>query len=147
MIYPIIKHAHSGFRWLVLISLIYAIINAILKYRRNTEYGSKDKIINVIALGVLHTQLLLGLFLYFISPVVVFSSESMSNRLYRFFLLEHLSLMFLAATLLTVGFIKAKRISESRRRHQKIMIFYLLCLLVILLGIPWPWLNLGGKWF
>lgn len=147
MIYIVLKHAHSGLRWLALIVLIYAILNSLFNFLKNTDFRSGDKKINVFALGILHTQLILGLALYFVSPLVKFSGESMSNPLLRFYLVEHLSMMFLAAALLTVGFIRSKRIHDARGKHRAILVFYSLSLLILFLAIPWPWLNLGGSWF
>jgi len=57
-------HAHSGLRWIALIALIYAVINAILK--KNKEYQDGDKTISIIALSMVHLQVVIGLVLYFV---------------------------------------------------------------------------------
>ena len=68
----ILTRAHSGLRWVVLGLLVYAIVNALMKKGKG-EYVKKDKLINLFAMISLHTQLLIGLILYFISSKVNFS--------------------------------------------------------------------------
>ena len=72
-------HAHSGLRWIVLILLLAAIFNA-AKSLTSGRYEKKDKMLNLFAMISLHTQLLIGLVLYFISDRVQFDKGWMSDR-------------------------------------------------------------------
>jgi membrane protein DedA with SNARE-associated domain len=94
----------------------------------------------------MHLQLIIGLILYFISPKVIFSGSSMSDPILRFFLVEHISLMLIAVVLITVGYVKTKKI-EGVKKYRTILIYYVISLLLILASIPWPFRDLGGKWF
>ena len=70
--YNALLHAHSGLRWVALILLVTAIFNAV-KGKSSGEYLKKDKMINLFAMILLHTQLLIGILMYFQSPKVQFT--------------------------------------------------------------------------
>lgn len=141
-----LRHAHSGLRWLVLIGLILAIVNAIGKTNGARPFTAKDKRISLIALILTHIQLVIGFVLYFISPKVVFAASSMGDRVLRFFLVEHISLMLIGITLITIGFSKSKRALTDSKKFKSILIFYLIGLILLLAGIPWPFQNYGAGW-
>lgn len=142
----ILKHAHSGLRWLVLISLLLAIINAATKTKGSKAFTAKDKRISLFALIFTHIQLVIGLVLYFTSPKVVFSGASMSDGVLRFFLVEHISLMIVAIILITIGYSKSKRALSDAKRFKHILIFYIIGLILLLAGIPWPFQDYGAGW-
>ncbi len=145
--YTILTHVHSGLRWIVLLTLLVAIVNAIGKTNGNRAYLRSDMQLSLMALVFTHVQLLVGLILYFISPKVVFSVESMSNDILRFFLVEHIFIMIIAVLLITVGYSRAKRAIDEGTKFRNILVFYLLGLLLILAGIPWPFQDYGTAWF
>ena len=108
--YPILVHLHSGFRWILLVTLVLAIIQTAGKLSGNHSFTDKDKKMPLFAFISCHIQLLVGLILYAISPKVVFSDESMKNAMSRFFLVEHTSMMILAIIIISVGYIMAKKV-------------------------------------
>jgi len=145
--YSLLTHTHSGLRWIVLLTLLIAIGNAIGKTNGNRPFLNKDKRLAMMALVFTHIQFIIGLILYFISPKVVFSVESMSNSVLRFFLVEHIFIMLLAVILITVGYSRAKRAIDEGKKFRNILVFYLIGLLLILAGIPWPFQDYGTGWF
>lgn len=147
MLYTILKHAHSGFRWIVLILLLEAIVLSIYKLGSKKDYTKLDKSVGLFLMALSHIQLLIGLVLYFISNKVVFSAESMKSDLLRFFLVEHVAMMVVALVLITVGYVKVKRSNSSKLKHKRSLIFYGIALVIILLAIPWPWQELSAAWF
>ncbi|MBL6447278.1 cytochrome B [Fulvivirga sp. 29W222] len=143
----ILRHAHSGLRWLVLIALILAIVNAVGKTNGSKAFTDKDKKYGLFALIFTHLQFVLGLVLYFSSPKVVFAATSMKSDVLRFFLVEHISIMLIAIILITIGYSKSKRAQTDGKKFKSILVFYLIGLILILASIPWPFLNYGGSWF
>ncbi|NCA20714.1 MAG: cytochrome B [Crocinitomicaceae bacterium] len=107
----ILKHTHSGLRWVALILLLLAIVNAFT----SSTYEKKHRLINLFAMVSLHTQLLIGLGLYFISPRVKFFDGWMKDAFYRFYGMEHISMMIIAIILVTIGHSKSKKGSIVRR--------------------------------
>ncbi len=134
-------HAHSGLRYVVLGLLIASVAVAYSKWKNNDQDDSK---IYLFAFIATHTQLLIGLILYMISPKVDFSQ--MSVAMFRFFTVEHTFMMLIAIVLVTIGKIKSKKLVGANK-HRTILYFYILALLIIIVAIPWPFRNLGSGWF
>ena len=142
--YEILKHTHSGLRWVALILIIFAIYNSITA----KEFTKREKLINLFSMVSLHTQLLLGLVLYFNSPRVNFASGWMKDASFRFYGMEHLAGMLIAIALITVGYVKSKKGTTPAAIYKPIKLFYIIGLILILASIPWPFrANLGGGWF
>lgn len=146
--YNALLHTHSGLRWVALLLLVYAIINA--AGRQNSgQYLKKDKMVNLMAMIFLHIQLLIGLGLYFMNDhaKISYGEGWMGNSMLRFYGLEHVVAMLLAILIITYGRKKAEKLKNTRDKHRKIMINYMIGLIIILLSIPWPFREaLGGAW-
>jgi uncharacterized membrane protein len=141
--YTGLTHAHSGLRWLVLLFLVLAIFNAYGAWKKD---GNLSKM-SLFALITTHIQLIIGLVLYFISPYVTFEEGFMKDAIYRFYTVEHISLMLLAIFTITVGYSRAKRKTETSAKGRTTFLYYLIGLVLILLAIPWPFRGLGAGWF
>lgn len=138
---------HSGLRWVALLLLVIAIINAGMKLKSGS-YLKKDKMINLFAMVFMHVQLLIGLILYFLSGKVNFSEGWMKSPMFRFFGLEHVLGMVLAIVLITIGRKKAEKAIDISKKHKTIIVWYLIGLIVVFASIPWPFRNLGvTSWF
>lgn len=148
MIYNVLAHFHSVIRWLVLVSIILSLINALIKLNKKSLANCNDCIFNRLTMILAHMQLILGLVLYFISPKVVFAAASMKDPFYRFFLVEHILMMLIAIALITFGHIKSDRLpNDDPRKYKRILIYYGIAFVLIISAIPWPFRNLGGGWY
>jgi len=142
--YEILKHTHSGLRWVAIILILLAIYNSITA----KEFNKREKLINLFSMVSLHTQLILGLILYFISDKVKFFDGWMKEASYRFYGMEHLAGMVIAIALITFGYVKSKKGTTPAEIYKPIKLFYVIGLIIILASIPWPFrANLGGAWF
>jgi membrane protein DedA with SNARE-associated domain len=112
------------------------------------NYEKKHRLVNMFAMISLHTQLLIGLALYFTSAKVQFTEGWMKVALYRFYGMEHLMGMIIAIVLVTIGHSKSKKATESAAKFKAIKLWYVLALILILAFIPWPFRTaLGAGWF
>ena len=68
----ILKHAHSGLRWVVLVVLLVAIVNNLTKMNSGKSYTKGDFKINLFTLIFSHIQFTIGMVLYFMSPLVTY---------------------------------------------------------------------------
>jgi len=141
----ILTHAHSGLRWVAIILLLLAIINAFT----SKTFEKKHKMINLFTMITLHTQLIIGLVQYFItSGKVKFFDGWMKEAAFRFYGMEHLMGMLIAIVLITVGYSKSKRGKTDSEKFKPIKLFYLIGFILIIASIPWPFRTaLGGSWF
>lgn len=143
----ILVRSHSGLRWVVLLLMLAAIINAIMK-KSSGKYAPSDRKINLFAMISMHLQLVIGLVLYAISNKVNFS-ELFSSTANRFFGIEHMFGMLLAVVLVTIAHSKSKKMEDANKKHRIIMLGYTFAFIIILATIPWPFReNLGvTSWF
>jgi hypothetical protein len=134
-------------RWVVIVLLLAAIVNAIMK-KSSGNYTAGDRKINLFAMISMHVQLLIGLVLYGISNKVNFS-ELFSSAANRFFGIEHFFGMLLAVVLVTIAHSKSKKMEEGSKKHRIIMMGYTFALIIVLASIPWPFREKLGvtTWF
>ncbi len=146
MFYLIIKYFHSGIRWLLVLALILLIIQALRGISGKQKYASKHKVVLGVTFGLMHTQILLGIILYFISPKVVFSIESFSYQIQRFFLVEHAVGMLISIAIFTIGYYRIKKKQDDRSKFILQFVYVIITFLIMIITIPWPFLNYGSQW-
>lgn len=144
--YTGLLHAHSGLRWVLLVLLIITIIKAFSGWFGKKEFTSGDKKLALSTLIVTHIQLVLGFILYFISPKVVFSAETMGNTVLRFYTVEHITLMLISIGIITAGYSLSKRTIDSESKFKKLAVYFTIGLILILIAIPWPFRIPGAGW-
>jgi cytochrome b561 len=133
--YSFFKYLHSDFRYLVIVLILLAIIRAFVGWLGQRPYTDGNRKLNLFAMISVHTQLLIGIVLFFISPLVQFSKDAMHDKHLRYFTVEHWVIMLIAIALITVGHSKSKKASLPQAKHKAVAIFYSIALLVILAGI------------
>ncbi len=133
--YTGLLHTHSLLRFLVLILLLAVIVNSFLGLSAKKPFGKMDNLLGLSLFSVTHTQLLVGLLLYFSSPFVSFSGETMKNSGLRYWTVEHFSMMLIAIALITVARITAKKMPNDTAKHKRMFIFNSIALVVILVTI------------
>ncbi len=145
--YTTIQFIHSYWAYLVLLVVLLATFNAVIGYFSKKEYGPKDFRISLFALIVTHIQLLIGLILYFVSPLGLQSisnngiSAVMKDSTLRLFAVEHPLVMILTVVFITIGYSKHKKKLVSTGKFKMLAIFYSLVLVLMLSRIPWSvWL-------
>ena len=125
-------HAHSGFRWLVIIFLVVAIIKSFAGWFGKKEYSKSDNLIALILLSVTHLQLIFGVIMYFVSPNIKSLAEAMGNSNWRFWTVEHGFTMLIAIILITLGRVLSKKAATSELKFKKGAIFYTIAFVLIL---------------
>ena len=147
--YTTIQFIHSYWAYLVVFVVLIATINALAGYMGNKEYSPKDFRLDLFALITTHIQFLIGLVLYFVSPLGVQNitnlgmGEVMGNSTYRLYAVEHPIVMILTVVFITIGYSKHKKKLVSKPKFKMLAIFYSIALLFLLSRIPWAqWLAL-----
>lgn len=139
--YNVLLVIHSMVRWLVLISLVFAVYRSFIGWRQNRAFTKNDNRFRHITATLAHVQWTVGMTLYFFSPIVHYFyknfNEAVHQREIRFFGMEHITMMALSIIALTIISIKVKRIQDDNRKFKTMFIGYSVVLLVIFLSIPW----------
>ncbi len=150
--YPILVALHSWMRWLVLISLMYAIYRAYRGWTTGRRFSRYDNTVRHTTATIAHVQLLIGLTLYVVSPLVQYFLHNFKTAVHerqtRFFGMEHSVVMLLGIVIITIGSAKAKRKLTDRQKFRTMAVWFTIGLLVILSSIPWPFAPWGSRpWF
>lgn len=141
--YDFIQKFHSGWAYLALLLAVVAVVNSLIGMASKKEFTKKDRLIALFALAGTHTQLLVGLILYYVSPLgfsnigTLGMGEVMKNAALRLTVVEHPFVNILAIIFITIGWSKHKNAATSEAKFKTISIFYTIGLLLILSRIPW----------
>jgi hypothetical protein len=140
--YTFVQKFHSGWAYLALLLLVFAVINSFVGMSSKKEFTAKDRKIALFGLIATHIQLLIGFILYFVSPLGLDSFGQMKEAALRLTSLEHPLTNIIAIVLITIGWSKHKKAENGSAKFKSIAVFYGIGLLLILSRIPWKmWLN------
>jgi hypothetical protein len=138
---------HSILRWLILLSGIGAVGSCFLGISRKLPFAPLGRRAGLIYVSLIDTQFLVGVLLYFDSPLVhtlwADPAVGMKQHELRFFGVEHTTIMVIALILAHIGAIRSRRAKEALKAYSAALIWYAISLALILFGIPW-WRPLLG---
>lgn len=126
---------HSVVRYFILVFLMIVIVRSFMGWQQKSPYSALDDKFSLWLFMFTHTQLLIGLIVYFVSPAVVFSAASMKDTVARYWLVEHITMMVIAIVLITVARITAKKMTDAVAKHKRLFIFNTIALVIILIAI------------
>ena len=141
---------HSIFRWLILLMMLTSIYVAYNGWKLKLAFTPLANNIRHWTATFAHIQLMVGMVLYFYSPIVKYPMHVRSTALmsqHAFFKYLHIAFMLLAIVVLTIGSAKAKRASKASAQYKTILIWYTVALILILTAIPWPFSPLASRPF
>jgi membrane-associated HD superfamily phosphohydrolase len=123
---------HSLNRFVLLILLLVVIVKSFMGWLNKSPFEKADDKLSLFLFISTHTQLLLGLILYFFGSAVIFSSASMKEAVARYWLVEHASGMLIAIVLISLGRILSKKLSDSTAKHKRMFTYNIAALAIIL---------------
>ncbi len=148
--WTIIRDLHNIVRWLVVLAGIWALVAAVMGLASGRRFRAPDRTPGLVFVSSLDLQLLLGVVLYVVSPLVrgamqMGMGEAMRTTELRFYLVEHALMMVLAVAAGHIGYSLSKRESRAdRARFTGAAILYAVALALIFFATPWgrpllPW--------
>lgn len=147
--YATVLALHSLTRWLVLGSLLFAIFRAYRGWLLNKPWLKLDDTTRQVAATMAHIQFVLGVTLYFISPIVNYFlhnfSTAVHERSIRFFGMEHVTMMLIGVGIISTVSAKAKKKPTGMQKFKYLVIWYTVALLIILSSIPWSFSPLISR--
>ena len=140
--YSIISTVHIVLFVLVFILGINVIVRALRGRTSNLLFTESDRKAGLFFMISLHTQLLIGLALYFFfSPITLAAladfGAAMKNPEMRLVAVEHVSMNIIAIILATINNAKNKKAIADAAKHKNALIFTIVALVLILSRIPW----------
>ncbi len=101
----------------------------------NKPFEKSDEKLTLWLMIATHIQLLVGLVLYFVSPAVIFGSNTMKDSVIRYWTVEHSFIMIIAIVLITLARTSTKKITQDKAKHKRVFIMSSLALILIVVAI------------
>lgn len=147
--YPTLLALHSLVRWLVLASLIFSMFRSYRGWLTNAEFTGFDNSVRHWTATIAHVQLVLGLCLYFVSPIIDYFLHNFKDAVHlreiRFFGMEHSLMMLIAILIITFGSAKARRQKTDAKKFKTMALWFSIGFLTILSSIPWAFSPLTSR--
>lgn len=140
--YEFLKGLHNLIRWVVVLGGVVALVTTIRGLATRAAWTAREARAGLVFLSSLHLQLVLGLILYAVTPLV---SGGMSARMAGgTLLIEHAVTMLLAIAAAQAGYSLSKRAEDDSAKYLRATVGYLVAALFIVLATPWgaalvPW--------
>jgi cytochrome c biogenesis factor len=145
--YTGLKHLHNLIFWIIFLSGLWANFRTWRGHLTETPWTRRERIAGLVFSMSLATQLLIGLILYFNSPIVHSLMTGVAAGPERvkavFFALLHPLVMFTAVVFSQVGYSVSKRLRDDRAKYRVAAMCYTAALVVLLTAVPWPFLSYG----
>lgn len=144
-------HLHNLLRWIILILLLISIFKAFSGWQNKKVFQPGDKKIWLFTMIAGHITLLIGLYQWLWGRFGIVTTSLpegvrvMKDKFYRFFWIEHPFAMILAIVFLTLAHGMSKKPVADHIKYKKAFWFFVIALLFILAGIPWPWREIVGR--
>ncbi len=137
--YTEFQHLHSALAYLFLIVMVMSILYFLVGLFTKKPFTKLSKGVALSALIVAHVQLLVGIVLYFVSPLGLsnFSGDAMGDTTQRLYMLEHPLINIVGIALITAGYVLSKRASDLNTKYRLLVIYYTLGFGLVMLRIPW----------
>lgn len=123
---------HSTLRYFILVFLLILLYRSFQGWQKKTDFTATDNKVSLWLFILTHSQLLLGLILYFVSPLVIFEGASMGNKIARYWLVEHITMMLIAVVLITLARTTSKKMTDAVAKHKRLFIFNIIALIIII---------------
>lgn len=139
--YTGLLHFHSMMRWIFLVLAIVTLFQALNGWLGKKEFSKLTDKLSLFTFISAHIQLLLGLVLFFVSPIVEAGLENMGAAMkdaaLRMWTVEHPTVMIIGIVLVSLARIKAKKLEDAIAKHKTLAIYLGIGLLAIISRIPW----------
>jgi hypothetical protein len=139
---------HSLVRWVVVVAGVAAALRALSGWRSKKAWLPIDDRLGRLFTLSLDVQVVLGLALFFFLSEITAAAlddvgAAMAARGTRYWLIEHQFAMLVALVLAHIGRARSARATEPERKHKLAAQLFTLAVLIVLIGMPWPFLDVG----
>ncbi|GIW10969.1 MAG: hypothetical protein KatS3mg061_2026 [Dehalococcoidia bacterium] len=144
-VFDLVLALHNVVRWGVLIAAVLASLAMLQGWLGKRPWTARDRQLGLLFVITMDIQTLLGLILYlrYLTLLPGGLASAMGNPGLRFFAVEHAVAMVLALVLVHLGQVLSRRRQRDQAKFRVGAICFGLATLLLLVGIPWPWLSYG----
>jgi hypothetical protein len=132
---------HSYFKWAIFLPFFLSFVFLMVSLK-NKEFSYIFKTFHKIASITISIQFVIGILVYFTSPLISGAlndmAAAMKDKDLRFYAVEHNLIMFLAVGLFHASQAKIKKEEiPFDKKYKFVLAVYLICIIFIVIGIPW----------
>lgn len=144
-------HLHNLLRWIIFILLLISMFKAFSGWQNKKVFKPGDKKLWLFTMTAGHITLLIGLYQWLLGRFGILKTSVpegvnvMKDKFYRFFWIEHPFCMILAIVFLTLAHGMSKKPVADTIKYKKAFWFFVIALILILAGVPWPWREVVGR--
>lgn len=140
--YEFLKGLHNLLRWVVVLGGVYALVVMVRGLATSARWTATEGLAARVFTYGMHSQLLIGLVLYAITPLIRGGITVPLNE--RLLLVEHAATMILAVVAAQLGTSLARRAKTDRAKFLRATVGYAVAMLFIVWATPWgrtliPW--------
>ncbi|MDA0699797.1 MAG: hypothetical protein O3A02_01125 [bacterium] len=139
--YAALLHTHNLTRWIVLVAALVALVWALQGWLGRRPFEKRHRFANLAFVTSMDLQLLIGLGLYVVSPLVQVALGDMGSAMriheLRFFAVEHIAVMLVAVVLAHVGSVMVRRAADDRAKHLRALLWFGLSTVAVVFSLPW----------
>lgn len=139
--YPILLAAHNILRWAVVIAAAWVLVRGYRGWAAAQPWTRADRLSGLAFTISVDIQLLIGLFLAAVSPLIRPVLQDLSalgsSDAIRFFATEHIPAMVAAWVVVHVTSVVARRAEDDRGKHTRAAVGYTLAVVLVVLATPW----------
>ena len=132
---------HNVLRWLILVIALVVLLRYFMGWFSQKKWKKSDNILGLIFTALMDLQLLSGLILYFLSPIIKTAFQdfgaALSNPEIRFYAVEHSGMMLLAIILVHIGRARSKKGTPDKQKFGQALLFFGIAYIIIIAAIPW----------
>lgn len=150
----ILLQLHNILRWVILLFMFIAIIQSISGLSSNKPFTKGSKLTSLFLLIVTHITVLIGIYQWVVGPWGLKNIQNlgmaavMKDSASRFWAVEHISGMLIAAILITIANRTSKLSKSDKQKYKRNFWLYIIALALILISIPWPFReSICRPWF
>ncbi len=147
--YGLVLTLHSLTRWIAVVLAVLALVRGATG--GSAPWSSADETPRRFFPHAMTLQLVLGLVLWFISPLIAVARSNMGAAMkdpsLRYFTVEHATVMLIALTLAHIGAARTRRATDPAAKRRTMLIFFGLATACVLYGVPWasrPLVRMGA---
>jgi hypothetical protein len=147
--YTGLLHLHSFLRWVILLLLVISVFMSLAGMTGKKPFSPRQAKIALFLMISAHIQLLVGLYEWIFGPWGVKRLGDMgTDKVARFYGVEHITGMIIAIALITIGRGVAKKNFPDAVKQKRTFWFFLLALVIIFASVPWPFrTGIARPWF
>ena len=144
---PYLVYLNSILRYFLLLFTVIVVVQSLVGMIGKKEFKKTNKRMALFMLISCDLQLVLGLALYFMNGWfnALTAGGAMSNRVARFWTVEHSVGMIVAIVLIHIGYSVTKKNLDDDRKYKRLFWYSFLALAIFMATIPWEAKQAVGR--